>query len=100
MDKFIKKALGRSAKAFKTYVEPHLSELLGGGKIVMVEGVTEDWMARMFDAVSGIDVWYVDNDIGIRGIASRCSFGKKVWNTFTIRKSIDTGRKTEHEKKM
>jgi hypothetical protein len=99
MDKFIKKALSKSAVAFETYVIPHLSKLLGGGKIVIVEGVTADWMTRMFDAVSGIDVWYIDNDIGIRGIASRCSFGNKVWNTFTIRKSIDTGRKTEHEKK-
>jgi len=45
--KTINKDLSKSAKDFKTYVEPHVLRLLKG-KIEMVEGVTDDWVTETF----------------------------------------------------
>ena len=97
----IDKDLGKSANDFEIYVKPHVLRLLKG-KIKTVEGVTDDWMTRMLDVIGGVDAWYIDNEKGIRGIASRCFNAnkdwRKEWASFTIRLSRGTKNKTEYLK--
>jgi hypothetical protein len=90
-------ALSRSAQQFKTILEPELQQILKG-KFEVVEGVTVDQLAKLLDALAGIDVWHIDKIKGIRGIALRIQTGK-YWKTFTVRNKRESGAKTEYEKR-
>lgn len=72
------------------------------GRLVHVEAITRSDFARDLDAGAGIDAWHVVDNVGIRGIASRvqeCPSNRRPYNTFTIRRSRDSGTKTEYEKR-
>jgi len=100
LDKW-QKDLDWSAKAFHDLVWPILQKHIGG-QLIHIEQITEDSFAKNFDQLSGIDAWHIRADKGIRGIASRiqvCDIKFPPYNTFTIRKSRDSGAITEYEKR-
>jgi len=91
-----------SSKAFQNLVWPHLKNFLNG-RLIFVEQITKSDFARDLDSISGIDAWHIIDDTGIRGIASRvqvCPPPQKPFNTFTIRKSRDSGVETEYQKRL
>jgi len=90
--------LRKSAKAFKEVVWPEINHWFGGGILTPVEDVTQSDMAQMLDMYSGIDAWYIEKEVGIRGIGSRVQFGEKNWDTFSIRKRRFSGTRTEYAK--
>jgi hypothetical protein len=89
--------LSESAKDFLEIVYPKIKDLLGGGKLVPVQMVTSSEMAVLLDRCSCIDAWYVEDDRGIRGIASRVQYDVD-YQTFTVRRSRASGTRTEFEK--
>lgn len=94
-------AIRKSSSAFIHWVWPEIRKGIGGGELIPVEGVTTDEMSQKFDTISGIDFWQMMGDEkGIRGIASRCQPIGKNYHTFTIRKSLRSGRETEFHKRM
>lgn len=98
----VEKSIKKSSEAFINFVWPKICQGIGGGKLIPVEGVTTDEMSQKFDTISGIDFWQImHDDKGIRGIASRCQPMGVDWHTFTIRRSLSSGRLTEyHKRKM
>lgn len=88
--------LKRSSAVFEKLFKDKLESILGG-RIEIVEGVTTYDMASRLDMLAGIDLWHYDEH-GIYGIASRIQFGK-CYGTFTIRKEVESGAKTEYEKR-
>ena len=96
MDNF-RTALKKSSIAFENHFRDPLLKILRGN-FEVVEGVTEDEMARTLDMLAGIDVWHFDKRFGVRGVASRIQYGKS-WDTFTVRKSRESGALTEYEKR-
>lgn len=95
--------LSRSAEAFRSVVWPEVAGYCGGGGLVPVEEVTATGFSRELDVSAGIDAWEIQPGSGIRGIASRVQWipdGGRPWNTFTIRKSRDSGAATEYAKRL
>jgi hypothetical protein len=95
-DKIIKD-LSESAKDFLEIVYPKIKNQLGNGKLVPVQAVTADTMATLLDQYACIDAWYIEDDKGIRGIASRVQYDAD-YRTFTVRKSRVSGARTEFDK--
>lgn len=95
------KDLSDSAYTFREIVWPAIQDMVGGGRIIPIESeVTED-LKTILDMDAGIDALQVIKPEGlIRGIGSRIQWGDKAWNTFTIRKSRDSGAKTELQKRI
>jgi len=54
-------------------------------------------MAMLLDQYSSIDAWYIKKDEGVRGLASRVQYDYTC-NTFTIRRSRESGARTEFDK--
>jgi hypothetical protein len=78
-----------SRACFLEKVWPLVSKRCGGGRIMQVEGMPG---AKELDCYAGIDLWQVqDNESHIRGIASRISNTRKLFETFTIRYSTEWG---------
>lgn len=97
----VEKSIKKSSEAFINFVWPEIFKGIGGGKLIPVEGVTTDEMSQKFDTIAGIDFWQImQDDKGIRGIASRCQPIGKDYHTFTIRKSLNSGRETEYHKRL
>jgi len=96
LDNF-KTALKKSSSNFNCFFKDAVLEVLGG-EFEVVEGVTQYKMAKTLDMLAGIDLWHFNTKHGIRGVANRIQYGK-CWETFTIRKSRDSGVKTEYEKR-
>lgn len=92
-------ALSQSARDFLDYVYPKIKheKWLGEGELIPVEAVTENKMAILLDQYAGIDAWYIRKKVGIRGLASRVQYNYTC-NTFTIRKSRESGVRTEFDK--
>jgi len=95
-DKF-KHDLSQSALIFKHVIYPIIKDWIGGGELIPVENVTEKQFTKLLDTNAGIDGWYVENNKGIRGLASRIQY-RNAYNTFTIRYERHSGVKTEYEK--
>ena len=93
-----KSDLKDSSAAFLRVVWPAMKDMVGGGKIIPIESVTDDAMTEMLDRYSGIDAWHLSDGRQMRGVASRVQWGN-AWNTFTVRYSRDSGAKTEYEKR-
>jgi hypothetical protein len=91
-------ALKRSSQQFKEILQADILDKLHG-EFEIVEGVTVEKMARLLDVLGGVDVWHVDHENGMRGIALRIQTTSKNWHTFTIRNKRDSGAKTEYEKR-
>lgn len=106
----ITRILKRSSKHFIDHVWPVVGEVIGGGKIIPVEGVTDIGFAKSLDMIAGIDAWQIfenENNLKcMRGIASRVQWYRKEWdksypfNTFTIRYSLASGSATEYDKRV
>lgn len=90
-----------SIRDFSSIVLPKLKEIgLIKGELIPIETVTTHKdLIKWFDLLSGVDIWQIIEDQGIRGIANRIQWGKKAWDTFTIRKHRHTQTKTEYVKR-
>ena len=98
-----------SAMAFRDLVWPVLSDRLDGRIVQVEELALKDRQSVQFrfahdlDAISGIDVWQIIDNFGIRGIASRMQVidttKYKPFNTFTVRKERMSGYPTEYDKR-
>jgi phage baseplate assembly protein gpV len=87
-----------SARMFRDVVWPEIKVCCRGGELIPVEGVTDDYMANLFDQKAGVDAWQV-TDKGIRGIASRVQ-NARAYASFTVRKTRTSGATTEWEKRV
>ena len=90
-------ALQKSMTDSKHHLFPVLEKVLDG-EIHIVEGDDLNETKRLLDTLAGIDLFAVNRDKGMRGIASRLQWGK-AWRTFTIRKERESGARTEYEKR-
>ena len=90
--------LKKSSITFNEHFKDDVLKVFNGD-FEVVEGVTKYAMAKTLDQLAGIDLWYFNNRLGIRGVGNRIQFGDKNWRTFTIRKSRESGAKTEYEKR-
>ena len=83
--------------------KPIIAKLLNGGEIKAVEG-NDDEICKMLDLTCGTDYFQVYNKSGlVWGIGSRfqaIKTGFKPYNSFTIRKSRESGAVTEFEKRQ
>lgn len=94
--------------AFLNLIWPVIAETCGNGRIIPVENDQgEDEVRHVLDCYGGIDYLQLrDNNDGIKtvhGIASRVqkidTTRYRPYNTFTIRRSIPSGRATEIDKR-
>lgn len=95
------KMLSASAEDFVDVVWPAISQLpiVGGGKLLPVEAVSEKNFMDQLDLLAGIDAWHIQaNPSSIRGLASRVQWGLPR-RTFTIRTRSKGGGETELEKR-
>jgi hypothetical protein len=99
MNARVEKDMKWSSKLFLEEVWPMVKKHFGGGELMPMEGRPDMELATLLDMRAGIDGWHLMEDGGIRGIASRIQKGDKVWATFTVRKSRNTGAATEFEKR-
>lgn len=97
MGRPFEQALNDSINDYQQHIKPVLEQLLGGS-LISVEGDTLSETADLLDRLAGIDLWWVNEQHGMRGIASRIQPGRN-WRTFTIRKERESGVKTEYEKR-
>ena len=93
-----------SSKLFDEQVWPLCREACGYGRLLQMEGVRDNELAKQLDTLAGIDGWQIrgkwkSDPGGMRGIAARVQVGTD-WRTFTIRKQRDTGASTEYEKRV
>lgn len=93
-----KEAFTKANKQFIDVFRGDVTEVLKGS-IEIVECITADNMARVLDTLGGIDAWHIRKEVGIRGIALRVQTSPFSFRTFTIRKSRESGAKTEYEKR-
>lgn len=91
--------LSWSAVVFQELVWPALSQQIHG-RVVHVEAISHSDFARDLDQQAGIDAWHILPGVGVRGIASRVQVCDRPYNTFTVRKSRDSGAKTEYQKRL
>lgn len=101
-----KRDLGRSSRDFVEHVWPTVKAKgwFESDTILPVESITSggneeaEYIAEKLDQLGGIDVWHLIGGESMRGIGSRVQYGRS-WNTFTVRKSRESGAKTEYEKR-
>ena len=92
-------SMTKTMSDFDSKVLPILKKKYPGMKYVEIEGRANDKVTRDFDIYAGIDVYRVRPDVyEMIGIASRIQRGK-VWRTFTVRKSRNSGTVTEYAKR-
>jgi hypothetical protein len=93
------KSFKKSVFYFDNLIKPILLEWGGFGSIQSIEANIELEIASLLDATAGIDVFFSDTT-GMGGLASRIQSGcVKSWDTFTVRKSRESGAKTEFDKR-
>lgn len=92
----------RESISYLEKAKPIISKMLNGGTITPVEG-DDNEICKMLDRTCGTDYFQVYEDKGIVwGIASRfqkIQNGYRPYNTFTVRKSRESGAQTEYEKR-
>jgi len=89
-------AIAKSSKQFEEICVPELKKLTGC-EFMCIEGNHSIESQRMLDIMAGIDSWMYKEKYGVIGIASRIQKGIN-WETFTVRKSRESGTKTEFDK--
>ena len=99
MNSRIKGNLSDSANDFKNIVWPEIQDLLGGGRLEPVEGVSDVDFARDLDFLAGIDGWQILKNRGVRGIGSRVQW-IGAHDSFTIRYTVESGAETEYAKRL
>lgn len=92
-------ALSKSAEDFDRLVRPVAARVLQG-RFGIVEADTTSEFARSLDIEAGIDMWFVRDGTGIRGVANRVQWTDRNWRTFTVRMSRKSGATTEYEKRL
>ncbi len=92
--------LGDSSFDFLRVVWPAIKPMLGGGKLIPMEGKVDSNLAQLFDLNSGIDCWHFSANGQMRGIASRIQWTDRNWKTFTVRYSRKSGTRTEYDKRI
>jgi len=90
--------LKKSSIAFDTHFKEAVKKVFKGD-FEIVEGVTKYEMAKTLDQLAGIDLWYFNTNLGVRGVSNRIQFGEYSYKTFTIRKSRESGIRTEYDKR-
>jgi len=99
-DEGVYRNLSDAAYDFNRVVWPAISEGLGGGYVIPVEMTSMKEWAKQLDLLAGIDLWQVvDNEMGLRGIASRVQWkdSDSYCSTFTIRETGPGGRASNTE---
>ncbi len=100
----VAESLARSQRDFLELVWPQISRGCGGGDIIPVESVSDSGFAATLDLSAGIDAWQTLTDATagtvLRGIASRVQWGDHAWDTFTVRRTVASGRPTEYDKRL
>ena len=91
-------AMADSTDCFRRLIEKPLLKILGGGRIIMVEGV-EGEIAKTLDLQAGIDALHDHPRFGVNGLAIRTQIGAN-YETFTIRYRRESGGRTEFEKRL
>ena len=93
--------LSDSAKTFDKVVWPEVEKVLHG-RLEHVEAATDDRFKECLDQYSGIDAWHILDSTGvIRGIPSCVQarpvgyYGAFPYNTFTVRRSRNSGSSTK-----
>lgn len=92
-----KQSMSKTMMMAEEYIKPVLPFMIHG-ELIPVEGKTDDELYQILDRLAGIDYFCVDGDISY-GVASRIQVGKS-WDTFTVRKSRDSGASTEYAKRL
>jgi len=104
MHRNVQHDLSDSAFEFQRLVWPAIQSFCGGGDIVPVEAIEAEGFAKQLDVMSGIDVWQIHRDRGMRGIASRVQWDdgrpQFPYRTFTVRKRRFNGSDTEYAKRV
>lgn len=96
----VQRDMSDSAYDFLRCVWPKIASQLGGGRVMPVELASKSFAAEL-DVLAGIDAWHViENEAGLRGIASRIQWGDRDWSTFTVREHRPNGAATELEKRQ
>lgn len=93
-----------SSLVFNGCVWPLISERVGGGSLMQMEGRPDQELAKLLDSRAGIDAWQLLPDGQMRGIAARVQLTPRhkpdvSYSSFTVRLARDTGAKTEFEKR-
>ena len=99
MNRLVKDDMTWSSLLFRQSVWPLVLKITGGGELLQMEGRPDVELATLLDMKAGIDGWQITEKGGMRGIAARVQKGNKAWDTFTIRKSRDSGCETEYAKR-
>ena len=90
-----------SAHDFINIVCPKLREIgFLSGRVIPVEAVTADEMRRYLDMLAGIDLWLIEEKMGITGLSSRIQWGPSAYDSFTVRETRHTGVETELSKRL
>ena len=96
--------MARSQSDFESIVWPVIRHSCGGGILIPVESVSEASFAKNLDMLAGIDAWqqFSDDDAGqvMRGLATRVQWTDDPYNSFTVRRSVTSGAKTEYDKRV
>lgn len=89
-----------SAFDFKRLIAPIILKKIGGGKIISIESLGGEKVAKIFDSDAGIDAIQIKTDKGIRGTASRIQWDwREDFRSFTQRYKLTSGYDTEYDKK-
>jgi len=104
MRREVERDLTDSARDFIDVVKPVIEQWTGGD-VRVNENVMDSSVAEQLDQISGVDSWSVKTDDGIRAVASRVQWvddlpADEPYDSFTIRKSRDSGSKTEYKKRL
>lgn len=91
-------SIKRSSDTFLNVVWPEIGPIFGNGQIIPVETVTDSHMAKMLDVCAGVDMWMLVGQ-SMYAVASRVQYGRTAWNTFTVRRSLVSGGRTEFHKR-
>jgi hypothetical protein len=91
----------KASRDLEEIVWPTIKHFAGGGEIVSLEKIEDDWFRSLMDITAGIDaVQHIDGKPS-RGIASRVQWpGKRRYDTFTARRSRSSGWETETAKRI
>ena len=91
-----KQSMSKTMRMADEYIKPILPRMIRG-QLIPVEGKTDDELYEILDRLGGIDYFGIDKYMPF-GVASRIQPGRR-WDTFTVRKSRDSGTATEFEKR-
>lgn len=96
----IETSINESMTTFRDVVWPKIEHILGGGRLVAVEGATTDALRLDLDRLAGIDAWHMIDHVGtMRGIASRVQWDTN-YRSFTVRAGLPSGNRTEIHKRL